>query len=154
MDRLETYANQKTVALKSYRIAKRNTFYIMNTTETKILESGIENLVNVTADTIEGSELHNKLYNEDYFVVGYYNAEQILNDYGTFDAIRKVQNYELDNFGECLTDLSDSEKVCNMLAYIEGEEFLSNCDTLQKNWDNVLTQKMINKIKTELQNQI
>jgi len=126
----------------------------MNTTETKILESGIDNLVNVSADTTTGSDLHNKLYNEDYFVIGYYNAEQLLNDYGTFKAIHKVQDYELEQFGECLTDLSDSEKVCNMLAYIEGEEFLRNCDTLEKNWDNVLTQKMINKIKKELQNQL
>jgi hypothetical protein len=126
----------------------------MNLTETLILESGINNLVNVTADATTGCDLHNKLYNEDYFVIGYYNAEQILNNYGTFKAIHKVQDYELVNFGECLTDLSDSEKVCNMLAYIEGEEFLSNCKTLQDNWNNVLTQKMLNKIKKELQNQL
>lgn len=126
----------------------------MNTTETKILESGIDNLVNVSEDTTYGCDLHNKLYNENYFVIGYYNAEQILNDYGTFNAIREIKDYEKDIFGEVITDLSDSEKVCNILAYIKGEEFLSNCKTLSDNWDVLLTKKDLKKITKELKNQL
>ena len=34
-------------------------------------------------------------------------------------------NYEIDNFGECYTDLSDPEKVVNMYAYIIGEQVVA-----------------------------
>lgn len=126
---------------------------VNETTETKILQSGIDNLENVNLDSVYGCDLHNKLYNEDYFVIGYHDAEQLLNEYGTFEAIREVKEYEENNFGEVTTDLSDSEKVCNMLAYIKGEEFLSNCQTLSDKWDNYLTEEDLEAIKNELEAQ-
>jgi len=36
-----------------------------------------------------------------------------------------VQQYEQDNFGEVTTDLSSSEAVVNMYAYIVGEAVVS-----------------------------
>lgn len=48
-----------------------------------------------------------------------------------FGAIEKIKVYEQDNFGECNTDLSDPEKVANMLAYVIGEEVLGDCETLR-----------------------
>ena len=68
------------------------------------------------------SDLHNEVFNTNYYIIGTYEAEQALEQYGTFEAIRKIQEYENDNFGEVLTDLSDPEKVANMLYYIIGEE--------------------------------
>ena len=67
-------------------------------------------------------DLHNKVFNTDYYIIGTYEAEKALEQYGTFEAIRKIQEYENDNFGEVLTDLSDPEKISNMLYYIIGEE--------------------------------
>lgn len=123
-------------------------------TEQTILQSGIDNLVNINEGQTYGCDLHNKLYNEDYFVIGYYNAEQYLNQYGTFAAIAEVKEYEEDNFGECTTDLSNSEKVCNMLAYIKGEEFLNNCATVSKKWDSYLTKTDLKNIAKELKAQL
>ena len=40
-----------------------------------------------------------------------------------------IKEYEQNNFGEVTTDLSCSESVANMLAYILGEEILFNNDT-------------------------
>lgn len=117
----------------------------------KIIEHGIDNLEG--REGTDGADLHNALYNEDYFIIGYHRAEQFLEEYGTFEAIRKVQEYEQSNFGEVTTDLGDSEKVCNMLAYIEGEEALNNCETLQEKWDKELTAKDLEKIKEELEAQ-
>jgi hypothetical protein len=54
--------------------------------------------------TIENQEdWHYYLFNEDYYVIGYYNAQQWLkeHDISAFEAIQVCQQYEKDNFGEC-----------------------------------------------------
>ena len=76
-------------------------------------------------------DLHHYLLNEDYFIIGYYQAEQWLKkDNGSvFEAIETIKDYEQSNFGQVSTDLSNSENVANMLAYILGEQILFNNDT-------------------------
>ena len=71
-------------------------------------------------------DLHNEVFNTNYYIVGTYEAEKALEQYGTFEAIRKIQEYENDNFGEVLTDLSDPEKIANMLYYIIGNEAIQD----------------------------
>jgi len=75
------------------------------------------------------NDLHDHLLNQDYFIIGYYQAEQWLKKDSIFNAIEKIKDYEQSNFGEVSTDLSSSENVANMLAYILGEEILYNNDT-------------------------
>ena len=77
------------------------------------------------------NDLHHYLLNEDYFIIGYWEAEQWLkkDNSSIFEAIEKIKDYEQSNFGEVSTDLSNSENVANMLAYILGEEILYNNDT-------------------------
>ena len=77
------------------------------------------------------SDLHHYLLNEDYFIIGSYRAEQWLkkDDSSVFEAIETIKDYEQSNFGQVSTDLSSSENVANMLAYILGEEILFNNDT-------------------------
>lgn len=70
-------------------------------------------------------DLHNEVFNTDYYIIGTYEAEKALENYGVFDAIEKIQDYEVTNFGELTTDLSSPEAVANMLYYIIGEETLS-----------------------------
>tara|TARA_R100001015_G_C4607588_1_gene162721 strand:+ start:951 stop:1337 length:387 start_codon:yes stop_codon:yes gene_type:complete len=77
------------------------------------------------------SDLHHYLLNEDYFIIGYYQAEKWLKKDNIFNAIETIKDYEESNFGEVSTDLSNSENVANMLAYILGEEILYNNDTYQ-----------------------
>lgn len=97
------------------------------------------------------SDLHHNLFNTNYWVVGYYNSEQELLKHGSvFDAISKIKEYEEDIFGQCTTDLTNSERVCNMLTYILGEECLMDCNTLSKHWDDDLTEDIANKIINEL----
>ena len=51
-----------------------------------------------------------------------------------------MQSYEKDNFGEVHTDLSDPEKLVNMLYYIIGEEVLfemmDGIEAWNENWNN------------------
>lgn len=94
------------------------------------------------------SELHNEVFNTDYYIVGTYRAKEVLKEYDVFEAIGKVQEYEKDNFGEVITNLSNPEKLINMLYYIIGEEVLNsmmeNIEEFQDNWDNVVDEE-INK---------
>tara|TARA_R110002167_G_scaffold129024_1_gene311710 strand:- start:477 stop:848 length:372 start_codon:yes stop_codon:yes gene_type:complete len=94
-------------------------------------------------------DLHHYLLNEDYFIIGTYKAEQFLSGVA-FEAVECVKTYEQDNFGECSTDLSDPERVVNMLAYILGEEILSESQTLKAFWDYSLDEKDVKAIATEL----
>ena len=77
------------------------------------------------------SDLHHYLLNEDYFIIGTYQAKQWLSSY-VFDVIETIREYEQSNFGEVSTDFSDPEKVANMYAYILGEEILSESDIYQQ----------------------
>lgn len=73
----------------------------------------------------DSQELHQALFNEDYYIIGYYQAEQWLMSHRleTFEAISIVQEYENEQFGECRM-YDNAESVVNMLAYIYGEELL------------------------------
>ena len=77
------------------------------------------------------SDLHHYLLNEDYFIIGTYKAKQWLGS-EVFDVIETIREYEQSNFGQVTTDFSDPEKVANMIAYILGEEILSESDIYQQ----------------------
>ncbi len=86
-------------------------------------------------------DLHNEVFNTDYYIIGTYKAKEALEEYGVFDAIEKIQTYEKNNFGEIYTDLSDPEKILNMLYYIIGEEVLyemmDGVEVWEENWHNL-----------------
>ena len=69
-------------------------------------------------------DIHHYAFNEDYYIIGTYQAEQWLADH-VFEVIGIIQEYEDMQFGESVTDLGDSEKVVNMYAYIVGEEVVN-----------------------------
>ena len=100
-------------------------------------------------ETQHASDLHHHLLNEDYFIIGRYEATQFL-DGEAFNAIEKIKTYEQDNFGEVSTDLSEPEKVVNMFAYIVGEEILRESETLQDTWDRTLEKSDLDAIAKEI----
>ena len=76
----------------------------------------------------EISDIFHKIFNEDYYIVGYYQASQWLGA-DTFDCIAEIQEYEDSHFGERFTDLGNAEKVANMYAYVVGYELLEKACT-------------------------
>ena len=111
----------------------------------------IEGLENLKGTNPEASEVHHEIWNTDYFIIGYAQAEKWLDEnVGSFEAIRVIQEYEKSNFGEIFTDLSSSEKVCNMYVYIQGEEILSESKTLSRLWDKKLDDEDLQDIINEL----
>lgn len=84
-------------------------------------------------------DLHNEVFNTDYYIVGTYEAKNALREYDVFEAIEKVQDYERFNFGEIYTNVSDPEKLVNMLYYIIGDEIIGEMNDISAfsdNWDN------------------
>jgi hypothetical protein len=74
-------------------------------------------------------EWHFYCFNEDYYIIGYYEASQWLKRHyiGEFEAAGICQQYEIDNFGESKV-YDNSEQAVNMLAYIYGEELIYSLD--------------------------
>ena len=78
-----------------------------------------DDAVDIILDTLNGNpniypeEIFERSFNEDYYIIGYYKAEQALRNsqWGIFGAIGLISNYEQSEFGEVNTDLSDCEKV-------------------------------------------
>ena len=85
-------------------------------------------------------DLHNEVFNTHYYIIGAHEAKEALKEYDVFKAVEKVQKYEIDNFGAVYTDLSDPEKLVNMLYYIIGEEVLyemmDGIEAWRENWNN------------------
>ena len=69
-------------------------------------------------------ELHNEVFNTDYYIIGTYQAKEALKEYDVFEAIELVQDYEQEQFGEIYTELGNPEKLINMVYYIVGDEVI------------------------------
>ena len=83
----------------------------------------IDDLIDAEID-----DLHHYLFNEDHYLIGYYQCEQWLkkHEISAFEAIEYVQEYERETFGETSTEIN-SESIVNMFTYIVGEKVLFNC---------------------------
>ena len=97
----------------------------------------LEDILDVLESGYDGSmeDLHHEVFNTDYYITGTYQAKQALTEYGVFEAIDRVQEYEDNAFGERYTDVSDPEQLANMLYYIVGDEIvqtleLFDCDNV------------------------
>ena len=80
---------------------------------------------------IKDGDIHNEIFNTDYYIIGTYEAKKWLGDQA-FDVIGIIKEYEEDNFGEVTTELDNPEKVVNMYVYIVGEDLI-NEGSIDKN---------------------
>lgn len=100
-------------------------------------------------------DLHNEVFNTDYYIIGTYEAKEALKEYGVFEAIEKVQTYEQENFGEVFTDLSNPERLVSVLYYIIGEEVLSEMmdgiEEWNNNWNDEATEEINNAILAQIE---
>lgn len=101
-------------------------------------EEAVNAIIEALEDGYSGyyCDLHNEVFNTDYYIIGTYEAKQALREYDVFDAIELVQKYEEWNFGEVNTDLSNPEKLINMVYYVIGEEVISDMSDIEEFQDN------------------
>ena len=96
-------------------------------------------------------DLHNEVFNKDYYVTGTAEAKNILGEgENIFNAIGRIYTYERDTFGEVFTDLSDPVKIVNMLYYIIGEEIMYNNGEFSKILDEHWNEYADEEINAEL----
>lgn len=95
----------------------------MNTLNKELTQHVINTINDQDLESFD--ELHYHAFNEDYYIIGYYQAKEWLklHDIDTFDAIETVIDYEQSNFGTVNTAIN-SEAIVNMYVYIKGEELL------------------------------
>ena len=121
-------------------------------TEREALEMVLETIKNGYDDHV--ADLHYGTFNTDYYIIGTYEAKQALEQYGVFEAINKVLEYEKFNFGEVYTDLSQPEQVANALMYIVGEEALQGIESIDKYWNSLMDEAVCSEIKQEIEKAI
>ena len=128
---------------------------MMNAKHDEMRRDAIEAII----DTLESGysdyycDLHNEVFNTDYYIIGTWQAKEALNEYDVFGAIEKVRDYELGNFGEVYTDVTNPEALVNMLYYIIGEEVISDMYDIaafNNNWNNYADEETNAVIVSEL----
>lgn len=95
-------------------------------------------------------DLHHEVFNTDYYIIGTSEAKQALTQYGVFEALEEIQEYEDDHFGKVLTDLSSPERVANMLYYLKGHEAIERIQNENDFLDTHWNEKVNNKIRQSL----
>ena len=86
------------------------------------------------SQALEDGDLHYKVYNSDYFIIGYYNAEQWLikdNRNYTFEVLEYVQEQSEEIFGT-IEKITDAERLVNLYAYWLGYEVIAELQAEQE----------------------
>lgn len=109
-------------------------------------QEAIEAIIETLENGYDGyyCDLHNEVFNTDYYIIGTYAAKEALKEYDVFDAVELVQTYEKENFGEIYTDLSNAEKLINMVYYIIGDEVIYEMygiEAFNDNWNDRADEK-------------
>lgn len=132
----------------------------MNKKEQEMREQAREQIIETLKDGYRGyyCDLQHEVFNSNYYIIGTYQAKKALEEYDVWKAIEKVQTYEKDNFGEIYTDISDPEKLVNMLYYIIGEEVLykmmKGIEAWEENWNNIATDETNAEILKALEEEV
>ena len=107
---------------------------------------------------VYGCDLHNYLFNEDYFVVYHSEAKKIADrwDVDAFDLIEYNIEEEINYFGECYWIKEKNnlnwESQINLAAYWLGQELLHKVQVeLDDCWDSELTEENIKEIRKAIE---
>lgn len=86
------------------------------------------------SQALEDDDLHYNVYNSDYFIIGYYNAEQWLieddRNY-TFEVLGYVQEQEEIALGT-IEKIDNAERLVNLYAYWLGYEVIAELQAEQE----------------------
>lgn len=88
-------------------------------THQEALEDLKETLLNNTDFFLD--DLHDATFNSDYYIIGTYEAKKALEQYGVFDAIERLREFQLEYFNNTEIE-TDPERMANILYYIIGTE--------------------------------
>jgi len=95
----------------------------------------IENNDLTLSKALQDDDLHYYVYNQDHFIIGYYNAEQwLINEHGTnytFEVLEYVQEQSEVMLGT-IEKIDNAEKLVNLYAYWLGYEVIAELQAEQE----------------------
>ena len=96
-----------------------------NSVREELLDYAIEQIAELDLD-LNDDELHFKLFNEDYYIIGYYNASEWLKKHniGEFEAVQLLNDLMMSYFGEIQEYDVNAETIVNQLVYFLGYEIM------------------------------
>ena len=85
-------------------------------------------------DTPKEERNHYTLFNEDYYIIGYFQSSEWLKEHqiGELEGVQICNDYELEHFGEVQTTFDNTEKLVNHLVYWFGQDL---CNELEIPFD-------------------
>lgn len=83
-----------------------------------------ELLEHINESQNDGLTTHDEMFNEDYYIIGYYQSSQWLKEHGLgeLEAVNICKDFEREHFGEVQTDIDNTETLVNHLVYWYGLE--------------------------------
>jgi hypothetical protein len=104
----------------------------------ELLQYGIERLKDLSPSSkelCEPSEIHHQIFNVDYYIIGYYEANQWLKEHeiDVFEGIQFCQEKEEENFGEVYGKFDNSEILVNHIVYWVGYDLIMDIISKYKN---------------------
>ena len=110
------------------------TYYKYDEIKQTLLDYIEDNKLTLSA-ALQDDDLHFNVYNSDYFIIGYYNAENwLINEHGTnytFDVLQYVHEQSEVNFGT-IEKITDAERLVNLYAYWLGYEVIAELQAEQE----------------------
>jgi len=102
-----------------------------NSVKQELLDYAKEQIVELGLD-LNDDELHHKLFNEDYYIIGYYGASEWLKKHniGEFESVELLNELMISHFGEIQKVDLNSEVVVNHLVYFWGYEIVDELKEL------------------------
>jgi hypothetical protein len=89
-----------------------------------------DELIEHINDTPTEEQNHFRLFNEDYYIIGYYQSKEWLKEHeiGELEAVHLCNQYEEEHFGEVQTTFDNTEKLVNHLVYWFGMDLCMELD--------------------------
>jgi hypothetical protein len=119
-----------------------------NSIKQELLYNLIETVKDIDDDTTDFEDLHYLAFNQDYYIIGYYQASEWLKEHNVdpFEAIAYVIEQENNHFGECTLKPEDinSERIVNLLVYFAAFEVMPSC-----NLSNITKNELLDILKGE-----
>ena len=99
-------------------------------------------------------ELHNALFNTEIYEEDERIATNILEYYGTLNAVAEIVEFEKEYFGEVSTDFLSPVKVLNMLVFVIGDiivdELYAKISLLSGYWEDKATDDISRQIASRM----
>ena len=97
---------------------------------------------------VYGCDLAYEMYNNDYYIIGTYEAKRFLKEY--FDDMTECLEQHEEEFGEQYPDITNPEKVATLLALFVAQDVLYESKTLDKCWNDRLEESDLKLIAKEI----